>query len=1522
MSPFAAVKSLESKRKSTAPKSNVEALEVRTLLSAVIPVAAPVSTDLAVEMTSDAVAAEQGSEITYGIVVTNNGPAAVTDATVLDDVSSFLNNASWTATLSGGAVGDLAGTGGLNEVVELPAGASIQYVLTGTVKPSQIGTISNSASIDSPSNSDPAPENNFAGDSKLVVLNGTSGTGHFLLDGDRITSPEDQEYVSEVADFNGDGWNDILLLENEYSDDASVEHQLWINNGDGTFTSSALSEIDALVVDFEVGDIDLDGDLDLVMSEESNGTEKIANVYLNDGNGHFTSESQVTFTYRIATFAMADFNGDGYLDLATPDYENESYGTKTWLNDGNGEFNNFLFASNDFYHKEMKPGDFDGDGDMDLLIVGPWGPSEEFPYNTWTAVLFNNGDGAFDDGKTEFLNYNAESAEVGDLDNDGDLDLVITSFVRQDYSYVSPKHNIWLNNGDGTFVENPHLIQSLYAVDHELADIDGDGDLDLIAGGRLRSTYSEEILNNVWLNDGAGEFVASSYQFFNELNGEYYWPVFMSSGDLNNDGALDIVVTKINTGTDIWWNDPVAELPYRQNFSEGTGGLILGSPENTQLISPTGNEALRFDNSGLTGLSTALVSSFVDLPEEFRLSAEVKSVPGPNRWADGFLIFDYQSEIDFKYAGMFTGQNQWVIGHYQGHFGNRLVQVDWDDQGRQIKANQSYLLELLVNESNVELVVDGESILSGQFAATVINGDVGIASYNAVTLFDNVQLQSVEPLSLPHSEQFNHGQNHSLTSVTPNQVSVQNVAGEGLLSLNSTISGGVGIATIATSDPLPASFEVATQITSKYAPGKWYDGFIVFDYLNENDFKYAGMFTGQNQWTVGHYQGNWSDRLLTVDWDDSGRSIDVDTEYAVHLEVDGNVVKLSVDGELIGEATFSSNVNGGLTGVGNFNAKTLYNSFEIGDLIPTGAARNFPYQEDFESGTLGEFVLTPGSSGTIVEGAESKSFQMTGPGRDYESFKAIVPQKYALIDNYDISVEMTFPLEWSYTGGVIVFDYQDDDNFKFAGYGHQEIFTSLGYYQDGVLHSAVELNSFNKNGRFLDNNQSYKFHLSVGSTVAKFSINGEEIARGLFPDGFTGGDVGFGVTEGTTRFDNFKVAPEIENELEFEPDYRNVGYQQFYFVKENLWTGPTLDLAASSEAGVGLALLPTPAQLPEQFQVGSEITLVSGPDRMNNGYLIFDYLNENDFKYAGASADEGRWVIGHYQGNFDNPIESVDADSIGSAIELDQSFELHLDINGSDVELRVDGRLVASASFAASINTGDTGFGGNGAVTEFNNFELNGFIARGNATDLPYRTSFGPTESGDYLQEVHTADVEYELYNRLINATEAEGFGVVLLPLKEAIPSSFQMQIDTYMKFGGGWALDSFLIFDYVNENDFKYAGALAGQNQWIIGHWEGDFGQREVTVDWDDVGREILVNTYYELKINVNGNQVELIVDDESIANATFDAPVNVGEVGYGTWKGWTEYRDFRVAELTPSAAVTDAVFSGMAAEPEFLST
>ncbi|MEZ6048656.1 MAG: FG-GAP-like repeat-containing protein [Planctomycetaceae bacterium] len=124
----------------------------------------------------------------------------------------------------------------------------------------------------------------------------------------------------------------------------------------------------------------------------------------------------------------------------------------------------------------------------------------------------------------------------------------------------------------------------------------------------------------------------------------------------------------------------------------------------------------------------------------------MKAIPGPNRWQDGFVIFDYKNQNDFKYAGMLTGQNQWVIGHYQGSFNNPKVVVDWDDQGKSINPNQNYALRLRINGSSIFLRVNDQLITSYNFGLPLNQGKAGFAANNAVTIFDNYQINAYDKL--------------------------------------------------------------------------------------------------------------------------------------------------------------------------------------------------------------------------------------------------------------------------------------------------------------------------------------------------------------------------------------------------------------------------------------------------------------------------------------------------------------------------------------------------------------------------------------------------------------------------------------------------------------------------------------------------------------------------------------------------------------------------------------------------------
>ncbi|MEZ6048628.1 MAG: FG-GAP-like repeat-containing protein [Planctomycetaceae bacterium] len=682
----------------------LEVLEARVLLSGVSPEAIVVETDLAVELTSNSVAAEQGSNISYDITVTNNGPEGVTDAQVVDLVSHFLENVSWTATLNSGAVGNTSGTGDLDETVEIPAGASVEYVLTGTVKSDAYGTIANSVEVSSSSITDTVPENNVDGDSELVILASEGGSGYFVRNEDGLTPVTDESHLIEIADFNGDGWNDIILIEYFYSPEATADNQLWLNNGDGTFSLTGQSFGDLQVYDFHIGDLDQDGDLDLFLGVgETTGYSSTANVWLNDGTGSFSPSTQGLLDYAFEMSIMADLNGDSFLDIAiqTDNYGETNGSLHIWLNDGTGQFSIKPEAITLLAPYDLVAGDFDGDGDMDLAYTEDSYPTNESnSMNAYVGILFNDGDANFT-GVYAAEAYNFPTLKVGDIDNDGDLDMISVSYMRN-YAITLPyddyyiAHNILINDGEGHFTRSNNYVRTAYTEDLELADIDNDGDLDFIFAGSYRETYPDSFDNNVWLNDGQGIFEPAEHQFYAESGELNYYMHNIAVGDLDNDGTLDAVVNSDTFGTDIWYNSVSGEIPYSQNFEGNIPGMEYLTPATTQIVNNMGNQVLQFDNSGLTGLSLALIDTLKPFPPAIQLSAEVQTASGPNRWLDGFVIFDYNSPTDFKYAGMFTGQNQWVIGHYQGNFSNRIAQVDWDDTSRTIKPNQSYLLQVLL----------------------------------------------------------------------------------------------------------------------------------------------------------------------------------------------------------------------------------------------------------------------------------------------------------------------------------------------------------------------------------------------------------------------------------------------------------------------------------------------------------------------------------------------------------------------------------------------------------------------------------------------------------------------------------------------------------------------------------------------------------------------------------------------------------------------------------------------------------
>ncbi|MCA9039554.1 MAG: hypothetical protein KDA65_04325, partial [Planctomycetaceae bacterium] len=390
---------------------------------------------------------------------------------------------------------------------------------------------------------------------------------------------------------------------------------------------------------------------------------------------------------------------------------------------------------------------------------------------------------------------------------------------------------------------------------------------------------------------------------------------------------------------DVYFNG----FSYEEDFEDAENLFIpLNESQWTTPMLPGGNTMYQVDTSSSQGLGIALAEFDKPLPENFEIEVELLSIPGSDRWQDGFIIFDYVDETDFKYAGTFVGQNQWVVGHYQGNWGNRVAQVDWDDIGQQIYPNETYRLHLQINANQVELFVDDELIIQTEFGGlTELNGGgIGLAAYNAVTQFDQFRIADQfppVPEFMPIQEDFENGPVYALQPTGgPEHAAIVNPTGlNSEFQLDTANFQGLKTALATFEGALPSGFRVEVDMTATSGPDRWQDGFIIFDYVDENNFKYAGSFVGQNQWVIGHYTGNWGNRLAEVDWDDNGQTIDPDQMYHLAVDIVGNLVEFSVDGIQVLSTTFEglSDLNDGGLGLAVNNAETNFDNFSVASLL-------------------------------------------------------------------------------------------------------------------------------------------------------------------------------------------------------------------------------------------------------------------------------------------------------------------------------------------------------------------------------------------------------------------------------------------------------------------------------------------------------------------------------------------------------------------------------------------------------------
>lgn len=463
-------------------------------------------------------------------------------------------------------------------------------------------------------------------------------------------SPDKKPYLVEsvggglaVIDFDADGWMDLYIpngssIEATRKGKTIAEGALYRNNHDGSFTDvTERSGIrnphwgkGALAADFNG-----DGLPDLYITNFGPNL-----LYLNNGDGTFrdaTATAGVGDPRWSSAAAAADYDKDGHLDLFVANYVEYDLGSLPT----EGKFCSY---------QRLK------------VACGPRGL-----VGAGNTLYRNNGDGTFSDvsasaGITGSESFYALGAAWGDVDNDGDLDLVVANDTTP--------NDLYRNNGDGTFTNVAVESGLAFSEDGreqagmgvELEDLDNDGMLDLLV-----TNFSDDY-NALYRNLGEGFFHDDSHQagLVADSWRDLSWGVGFF--DFNNDGLKDVFVANGHIYPEV--DGSALNLTYKQ-----TNKLYLN----------TGERRLRnvSDEAG-TGLQ---------LKKSFRGAA--------------FADFDNDGKIDIALCALdeppilLTNRsafsNNWLLLRLQGTGGNRFgvgarvtIKTSMGAQVREMKAGGSF----------------------------------------------------------------------------------------------------------------------------------------------------------------------------------------------------------------------------------------------------------------------------------------------------------------------------------------------------------------------------------------------------------------------------------------------------------------------------------------------------------------------------------------------------------------------------------------------------------------------------------------------------------------------------------------------------------------------------------------------------------------------------------------------------------------------------------------------------------------
>jgi len=274
--------------------------------------------------------------------------------------------------------------------------------------------------------------------------------------------------------------------------------------------------------------------------------------------------------------AWGDYDNDGDLDFAVCGWQGDDrFATHLYRNNGDGSFElDWTFPFSQVGRGSVAWGDYDRDGDLDLLLCGATGVSNA----SVTRVYRNNGAAAgFTELNAVLPGIQSGAAVWGDFDGDGWLDILLSGTTNGLVSGGITR--LYRNAGLGEFTLMPVSLPGAMASALAAADFDRDGDLDFALSGQGTDSNRFAVLLR---NDG-GSFAAINAGLPGVSDGYLSW------GDLDNDGWLDLALTGTTTG---FYHNAITRVV------RNTGGTFAVTPIATSGFSGSATALADFDEDG------------------------------------------------------------------------------------------------------------------------------------------------------------------------------------------------------------------------------------------------------------------------------------------------------------------------------------------------------------------------------------------------------------------------------------------------------------------------------------------------------------------------------------------------------------------------------------------------------------------------------------------------------------------------------------------------------------------------------------------------------------------------------------------------------------------------------------------------------------------------------------------------------------------------------------------------------------